>query len=64
MIKKITMFVLLVIMAVGIFISVVNFIGTDLNSVPCKPAKYYPELPDCYGTGSSCNDCTGHTPFE
>jgi hypothetical protein len=64
MIKKITMFVLLVIMAVGIFISVANFIGTDLNSAPCRQVAYHPEKPDCYGPGSSCWDCTGHTPFE
>jgi hypothetical protein len=59
MIKKITMFMLLVFMAVGIFISIANFIANNLESDPCVPRIYYPEIPDCRGTGTSCNDCTG-----
>jgi hypothetical protein len=64
MIKKITMFVLLVIMAVGIFISIANFFGTDLNSAPCRLTQLHENPPDCYGIGSTCWDCTGHTPLE
>jgi len=59
MTKKVTVFVLFVLMALGIAIAIANFISVQAHaSIPCTRVAYQETPPDCLGTGSSCWDCT------
>lgn len=62
MAKKITVFVLLALIALGVAIAVGNFISADLDAAPCVLVKYHEDPPDCSGSGSTCWDCTGTRP--
>lgn len=62
MAKKVTVFVLLALMALGVAIALVNFISADVDAAPCVQVKYHADPPDCYGSGTTCWDCTGTKP--
>lgn len=58
MARKIIIIVLLGLMALGISVAVANFLSIKSNAAPCKQVAYHPNIPDCYGPGTTCWDCT------
>ena len=55
--KKIVKFTFLVLMILGIVFSIFNFTASNLHA-GCFWVEYHPAIPDCYGRGSTCLDCT------
>ncbi len=63
MAKKITICILLGLMVLGIAISIANFISVQSHAaIPCIQVAYYPNVPDCSGSGTGCWDCTTPQP--
>jgi hypothetical protein len=64
MTKKVTVFVLYVLMVLGIAVAVANFISVQSHAlfIPCIQVKYQADPPACLGSGNTCWDCTTPQP--